>query len=113
MITANKDSLMKEHFVETGTKDLSHITIYGMNDECDEWKKINSFEEEMDMEKLKDEMVSFSKRLSRDHTDAGAILLECTDLPPFAPIFKEETGLHVFDYMTLANYAHSASQLKK
>lgn len=113
VITANKDSLIKEHFNETGTDDLSHIIIYGMSEECDEWKNINSFEVRMDLNKLREEIINFSKRLAKDHVNAGAILLECTDLPPFSVIFKEETGLPVFDYMTLANYAHSAINTAK
>ena len=108
VITANKDTLLKEHFNETGTKDLSNIIVYGVNNECEEWKYINSFETKMDLEKLKDEMIEFSKRISMNHSNAGAILLECTDLPPFSNIFRENTGLPVFDYMTLANYAYSA-----
>ena len=113
VITANKDSLSKEHFVETGTKDLSNVTIYGMMEECQEWQNINSFERKMDLDKLREEIVHFSRRISKRHVKPGAILLECTDLPPFAKIFKEETGLPVFDYMTLANYAQSTINIKK
>lgn len=45
------------------------------------------------------------------HPEVGAILLECSDLPPYAADIQEATGLPVFDFITLANWAyHAVSQ---
>jgi Asp/Glu/hydantoin racemase len=35
---------------------------------------------------------------------AGAILLECSVLPPYARAVHQATGLPVFDYITMINY---------
>jgi len=38
----------------------------------------------------------------------GAILLECSLLPPYAAAVQARTGLPVFDYNTMIRYVHSA-----
>jgi Asp/Glu/hydantoin racemase len=47
-------------------------------------------------------------RLVRDNPDVGAILLECTNMPPYSAAIQEATGLPVFDVITLINYVHAA-----
>ncbi len=42
------------------------------------------------------------------HPEIGAILLECSDLPPYAADLQEATGLPVFDFITLINWVHQA-----
>ncbi len=43
-----------------------------------------------------------------EHSDAAAILLECSDMPPYASSIQKETGLPVFDFITLIKWLHSA-----
>ncbi len=42
------------------------------------------------------------------HPEAGAILLQCSDLPPFAAGIQNMTGLPVFDMNTLISWVHAA-----
>lgn len=42
------------------------------------------------------------------HPEIGAIVLECTNMPPFAKAVQEETGLPVFDIISLIKYVHLA-----
>jgi hypothetical protein len=44
----------------------------------------------------------------RLHPEIGAILLECSDMPPYASALQRAVGVPVFDFMTLANYVYSA-----
>lgn len=59
---------------------------------------------ELDFNALEAEVVATARGLVRAHPEIGAILLECTDLPPYALAIQEETGLPVFDISTLINY---------
>ena len=40
--------------------------------------------------------------------DIGAIVLECTNMPPYSEAIQEAIKLPVFDVVTMVNYAYSA-----
>ncbi|MEK8015276.1 MAG: hypothetical protein VSS75_000305 [Candidatus Parabeggiatoa sp.] len=60
----------------------------------------------MDVDKFEKEVLSVAKRLVDENREVGAIVLECTDLPPFAATIRRETGLPVFDIVTLAHMVY-------
>jgi aspartate/glutamate racemase len=47
-------------------------------------------------------------RLISDHPDVGAIVLECTNMTPYAAAIQEKIGLPVFDIYTLVQMVHQA-----
>jgi hypothetical protein len=47
-------------------------------------------------------------RLVTDHPEIGALLLECSDMPPYAKQIQDATGLPVWDYVTLIDWIHSS-----
>lgn len=60
----------------------------------------------MDIAKLQQEVIDVAEDLLRTDASVGAILLECTDLPPFSAGLRAATGLPVFDWSTMVDYAH-------
>jgi len=56
---------------------------------------------ELDFEAVESEVVEVACDLVRAHPDIGAILLECTDLPPYAEAVQHATRLPVFDITSL------------
>ena len=46
--------------------------------------------------------------LVAEHPEIGAFLLECSDLPPYAADIQAATGLPVFDFITLIDWAHQS-----
>lgn len=54
------------------------------------------------------ELVGLAKQLVGEKPDIGAILLECTVLPPYAWAIQEAVRLPVFDFTTMINWAYDA-----
>lgn len=63
---------------------------------------------EFDNAVAKDEVVSRAEEAVREYPEVGAILLECSDMPPYAYAVQEAVGLPVFDFITLIKWLHSA-----
>ena len=61
-----------------------------------------------DPNQMRQEVVQAAKELVASDPDIGAIVLECTNLPPYSAAIRAATGLPVFDIITLTNYVHSA-----
>lgn len=101
VITASKQDLKVEHFQAVGVMDMRGILIYGM-EKMPEWSKISrSPDQPLSIEKIEDEVVSLAAAAQQEHPDIGAILLECTDLPPFADAVRKAAKLQVYDLLTM------------
>jgi len=53
-------------------------------------------------------VVECAQEMVREHPDIGAVLLECSDLPPFAAAVQDAVGLPVFDFITMINWIYRA-----
>jgi len=62
----------------------------------------------LNIDKLRDEVLSATKELINGPDNIGAIVLECTDLPPFRNDIKKLTGLPIFDIVTLTNMVYES-----
>ena len=54
--------------------------------------------------KLEQEIVAAATKLVKKDPDIGAILLECTELPPAAAAVQNAVRLPVYDYVTMINW---------
>ena len=54
------------------------------------------------------EVVEAAVSLIEENDNIGAILLECSDMPPYAADVQAATQLPVFDFITLIKWLHSA-----
>ncbi len=57
---------------------------------------------------LRGETLHAVRELLRKEPDVGAIILECTNLPPYAADIQQECGLPVFDIITMTHYLYHA-----
>ena len=62
----------------------------------------------LDRAAMEREVVDAAMRLVRRHPDVGAILVECTNMPPYAVALRRETGLQVFDAYGFFNAFYAA-----
>jgi len=65
-------------------------------------------EMELDVDLAREEHVRVARRLLADHPEVGAIVLECTNMPPYATDVQRVTGLPVFDITSLVRMTHDA-----
>jgi phosphoribosyl-ATP pyrophosphohydrolase len=108
VITASKQDLKPEHFHAVGVQDMNRIEIYGM-DEMPEWSKISRFPNQpISVKKVGNEAVTLALAAKQQHPDSGAVLLECTDLPPFADAIRDTVNLQVYDLSTMVALIHES-----
>ena len=63
---------------------------------------------EMDVDKARAEHVKVAKELIKENPDVGAIVLECTNMPPYAKAIQEAVQLPVFDIFSLVDMVYNA-----
>ncbi|WP_431801377.1 aspartate/glutamate racemase family protein [Halobacillus andaensis] len=61
---------------------------------------------------VREEVVNASLELVHEDPSIGALLLECSDLPPYAADIQRAVGLPIFDFITMIRWAHMATAQK-
>ena len=107
VITARKQSLTDRHLAGVGIQAYP-LAIIGLDDAEEFTAVFIEGKKTIDAEKCRSEMVSAARSLVARHPDVGAIVLECTNMPPYAKDIQEVTGRPVFDIVTLIHYGHTA-----
>lgn len=109
VLTAPASLLTQKHLEGVGAADIP-LVIEGL-ESSDEFAKVilRNERNDMDLELVEAEVLSAGERLISRAPEIGAILLECTDLPPYAHRLQEKFGRPVFDIITLANMMDAAS----
>ena len=91
--------------------DPASIIVVGL-EKTQEWCKIfDALDEEMDLEIVEEDICNTARKALAEHPEIGCIVLECTDLPPFARRMREEFDIPVFDFNTMAGYMAMALSL--
>lgn len=108
IITANASCLTDEHFENVGiTKDVP-LVLYGMEGQDEFRTSVLEEKGTMDSTLVEKEVVGVAEKMVAENPGMGAIVLECSDLPPYAHAVHRATGLPVFDFITMIRYVHSA-----
>ncbi len=61
-----------------------------------------------DNAKIRQELIALATELVTENSDVGAILLECSDMPPYAADIQAALNLPVFDFITMINFVHQS-----
>jgi len=108
IITINSKALSQKHLGAVGVDKVPHV-ILGTEDEEEFTRAILDNEMELDVEKSKADLVKVAAKLVSDNPDVGAIVLECTNMMPYAAAIQEKVGLPIFDIYTLVQMVHLAT----
>ncbi|WP_339184389.1 aspartate/glutamate racemase family protein [Oceanobacillus sp. FSL W7-1293] len=111
MLTADSDGITESLFDSCGVTNVDDVVVKDLG-KLPEFSAIVESRGSFDNGVVREEVVQAAKELVEDHPDIGAILLECSDLPPYAAAIQQAVGLPVFDFITMIRWAHMATAQK-
>ena len=111
ILTADKSSFTRHLLSSCGGMDDSRIVVGDLR-HGEEFSCILEGRGEFDNKKVKEEVVDAAKNLIEEDRSIGAILLECSDMPPYAYAVQEAVKLPVFDFTTLIRWLYNATAQK-
>jgi aspartate/glutamate racemase len=111
IITANAMALGEKHFAGVGILDIPKAVIGVEHTHFAEM--FFSGSRQLDEKVAEAELVEAAEKLVRENSGIGAIVLECTNMPPYAKAIHDAVKLPVFDVVTLTNYVYAALEPRR
>jgi len=99
VVTANRASLSEAHLKAVHVP--SDTPIAGLEDSEEFARVILGDETVLDVEKASEEVTQAALRLQQEHPEVGALVLECTNMAPYAPRLRQVTGLPVYSIYSM------------
>jgi Asp/Glu/hydantoin racemase len=106
VLVARERTLTPRHLQGVGAEHVP-VCVVGMDDQP-EFREviIEARRDDLDADRLGREVLERVERLVRENPDLGALVIECTDLAPYAGAVQRRFGLPVFDIVTLTEMVH-------
>jgi hypothetical protein len=108
IMTVNAGALTPAHLEGAGIGPEIPIAVAGLETEKEFTRVLLGNELELDVDLAREEHIRVARRLVAHHPDVGALVLECTNMPPYSADIRRETGLPVFDIVSLVTMVHAA-----
>lgn len=96
VVTVEADSLTPRHLECAGAR--PDTPVEGTEDGAELTRVLLGDELELDVDRAREDVVTAARRLVERNRDVGAIVLECTNMPPYAADVSRATGLPVYDF---------------
>ena len=108
-------SHLKGAFLENVGIDASTpIAVDGLEDKPEFYDvHVTQKKSTINPQKMEQEVVEVAERLTTKFPDIGALVFECSDLPPYAAAVQEAVNLPIFDFITLINMVYQAVVKKR
>lgn len=106
ILTISKESLTPDHLKGAGV--ASETPIMGTEGGRCFSQAILDDQYEIDFEACRLDMIDAARALTAENDNIGAIVLECTNMVPYAPDIRVATGLPVYSIYTLVTWFQSA-----
>ena len=109
LICADRPSLTVNTFLSCGMTeaDYESCIIYGGN-EYPIFDGLRFSPGRYDCQELKHEILNIAKMMMYEHPEVGAIVIECTDIPPYSHAVMEDLNIPVYDAITFLQFVHDA-----
>ncbi|MEU2615701.1 aspartate/glutamate racemase family protein [Micromonospora sp. NPDC007271] len=108
LLVADETALSPRHLAAIGAGDVP-VAVTGMAEQP-EFREVmlEGRRDRLDVDRLAAEVDARVDALARAHPELGALLIECTDLVPFAHRIQARLGVPVFDIVTLTRMLHAS-----
>ena len=101
----NKGSLTPAHLEAAGVP--LDTPVQGTEDGQEFFRVlIQAAKVDMDVALAEQDILAAGRALVARHPEVGAIVLECTNMPPYAAALQAELGLPVYDIYTMITWFH-------
>ncbi len=111
MLTADAYGITPSLFKSCGTDDPSICIVKDLG-RLPEFSAIIESRGYFNNEKVRQEVVEAAVNMVAENPDIGAILLECSDLPPYAADIQKAVKMPVFDFISMIRWVHFATSQK-
>ncbi|KAF5649609.1 aspartate racemase [Fusarium sp. NRRL 52700] len=105
VLTYNSARLGSAHLLELGI-DPSRVRVWGLSDNS-HLRDICTRGASYDADRLERELVVEAKSLILQHPGVAAVVLECTNMPPYADRIQEAINMPVYDVYTMGLWFYS------
>jgi Asp/Glu/Hydantoin racemase len=106
VVTVSAGSLTPAHLAGAGVP--SDTPIVGTENGREFFRVlIKAEKQDMDVALAEADILDAGRELMRRHPDVGAIVLECTNMPPYAAALRAALGVPVFDVYSLITWLHA------
>ena len=112
VLTANTTALGNRVLELSGVSPDREVVIRGMQDNPHWTAAFKDPAEVVDTDVIEREVVNEAIALQETSSRLGAIVLECSLMPPYARAVHEATGLPVYDFMSVINLFQRATHQK-
>ena len=106
VITVSKQSLTPAHLDAAGVP--RDIPCVGTESGREFFRVlIRADHQDMDIDLATQDILDAGRALVAQHPDVGAIVLECTNMPPYAAALRDALGLPVYDVYSMITWFHA------
>lgn len=105
VVTVSRKSLTAAHLESVGVP--ADVPLAGTETGREFFRVLITAEkDDMDVDLARQDVVEAGRGLVARHPEVGAIVLECTNMPPYAAALQQAVGLPVYDIYTMINWFH-------
>lgn len=109
VITAHSKNLTHDMLARARLSVPNPIVIRGMEDAAEFKSAVLQEKGTLDSDRITEEAVEVTRQALRDYPDLGAVILECSVLPPYAKAIQDAISVPVYDFITMIDYLQGAT----
>lgn len=108
IISADSSALTPDHFASVGITENIPLVLGGMENQVEFREAVLLEKGTLDSAQIQREVVEIAEQMVGKDPDIAALVLECSDLPPYAAAVQAAVNRPVFDFITMIRYVHSS-----